>query len=230
MHVEKAKSKVSFWLWLSPIILTILIMIAAKWDIVTMSPLRWSLYGLGLAIYLMIILLSIPGKEKKKEDPHGSKPGDEKKPDDKKPHKEEHHHGPSWFVRFFCIIFAIVGTLYLITKWWPETWAGVKDSYNAFMSDNTEETSTRSRPRKYFTDMVTVTSAGFSPFRLINEKIECTVESGSVKIYVSEWDGSNEHVYNTDGKDHDLQTPHHYRFVAKPGTTAVVSYTITPAQ
>lgn len=80
MHVEKAKSKVSFWLWLSPIILTILIMIAAKWDIVTMSPLRWSLYGLGLAIYLMIILLSIPGKEKKKEDEGKSKKGGEEDP------------------------------------------------------------------------------------------------------------------------------------------------------
>jgi hypothetical protein len=217
-------------IWIIPLCVIVLIAIATFCGWIDLSGRQWMVFIAGILTYSFIATLAIPARKSTEEKKKDEKPADEKKPDDKKPHKEEHHHGPSWFVRFFCIIFAIIGTLYLITKWWPETWAGVKDSYNAFMSDNTEETSSRSRPRKYFTDMVTVTSAGFSPFRLINEKIECTVESGSVKIYVSEWDGSNEHVYNTDGKDHDLQTPHHYRFVAKPGTTAVVSYTITPAQ
>lgn len=176
--------------------------------------------SLAIAYYYMY------GKKHKKKEEE-EKPADGKKPEEKKPHGNE-SHGPGFFTKLFWRTVAVVGSFYLITICFPAGWQNLKDWGSSLIRSNAR--SSTNRPREYFTETVTVTSAGFSPFRLINEKIDCTVESGDVKIYVSEWDGSNEHVYNANGEDYALSTPHHYKFVAKPGTTAVVSYTITPAK
>lgn len=212
-------------LWIIPLGLVLLAIIATQFAWISLSKGQWTLLIGAILVYGIIVMVATPTK---KSAATTSASTTSTSTTTTTAAAAPHHDEPGFYTKLFWRTVAIVGGFIFLTICFPAAWQNLKDWGSSLIRSNTRPST--NRPREYFTETVTVTSAGFSPFRLINEKIDCTVESGDVKIYVSEWDGSNEHVYNANGEDYALSTPHHYKFVAKPGTTAVVSYTITPAK
>ncbi len=177
-------------------------------------------------VLILGIVLTIRDMKKIKKHKKKSEHPDTKT--DEKPKEDHHHHGPSWWARFFSIIVAVICILYLVFFWVPEAKQGVKDWYSNLMGNGEQNESIIRHPRS-IKDEVAVTSNGHPITKYADERFsyEFTGESGYT-IYIANLDGTNEQQYSSRDKKIHKEGAHLYRFVAKPGTTAILSYTITP--